>query len=96
MTFKLRKKNRGEFFEDTNMINNLLNKKNEHKVKKKAVKIEVLGGEDFKTDEQEETKEEKPIIKKEPHEIYEYGFNRKVTKFWENLEVIFILEILIF
>ncbi len=89
-TFKLRKKNVGEHFEDTDMINSLLNKKKDKGEKKKTFKIEVLGGQDFGTEEgkTEEVKENKiSEHSKEPHEVYSYGFNRNFTKFFDHLEV---------
>lgn len=42
ITMKLRKKEVGEHFEDTNMINKLMVNKKKKEPKKKAVKIEVL------------------------------------------------------
>jgi len=95
VTFKLRKKYKGEHFEDTDMINYLLSKDNKEKAKKKNLKIEVLGGQEFNKEETKEdettgvNKDDTKILKKEPHEIYSYGFNRNFSHFFDNLEVRF-------
>jgi len=72
------------------MINSLLNKKKDKSEKKKTFKIEVLGGQDFNNEEGkvEEVKDDKVSeLKKEPHEVYSYGFNRGFTHFFDHLEV---------
>lgn len=92
----MRKKNKGEVFEDLSMINELMRKKTkeekQEKLKKKAnhPKIEVLKSEPAENkgnaEEEEKKKEEDPTAQPEPEFIYSYGFNRQFRKFFDDLE----------